>query len=111
MMEMIMEQARFQEQPRLKKDIALLKLILELFGIILARTFEEAVKPFNEGGLQSSRRRASELTGLFETTLENPLRFSPHPAGLKFILEYLKPPVSKILHEIYADCGSKANQC
>ena len=25
------------------------------------------------------------------------MRFSPHPATLKFIIEYLKPPVSKIL--------------
>ena len=35
-----------------------------------------------------------------QLTFENPIRFSPHPASLKFVIEYLKPPVSKILLQV-----------
>ncbi len=97
LMEMIMQQARFQEQPTTEKGHRIAQIDLELYGILLARTFEEAVKPFTEGGFNPQEEELPEMTGLFESSLENPLRFSPHPAGLKFILEYLKPPISKIL--------------
>ncbi len=97
LMEMIMHEARFQEQPTTEKGHRIAQIDLELFGELLAKTYEEAVKPFAEGGFNPQEEELPELMGLFETSLENPVRFSPHPAGLKFILEYLKPPISKIL--------------
>ena len=97
LMEMIMHEARFQEQPTSEKGHRIAQIDLELFGALLAKTYEEAVKPFVEGGFNPQEDELPELMGLFETSLENPVRFSPHPAGLKFILEYLKPPISKIL--------------
>ncbi len=97
LMQLIMQQARFQEQPTTEKGYRIAQIDLELYGLMLARTYEEAVKPYLESGFNPQEEELPELTGLFESSLENPLRFSPQHAGLKFILEYLKPPVSKIL--------------
>jgi SNF2 family DNA or RNA helicase len=97
LMQLIMQQARFQEQPTTEKGHRIAQIDLELYGLMLARTYEEAVKPYLEGGFNLQEEELPELTGLFESSLENPLRFSPQAAGLKFILEYLKPPISKIL--------------
>ncbi|MGH2638521.1 MAG: SNF2-related protein, partial [Rhabdochlamydiaceae bacterium] len=97
LMQLIMQQARFQEQPTTEKGYRIAQIDLELYGVMLARTYEEAVKPYLEGGFNLQEEELPELIGLFESSLENPLRFSPQQASLKFILEYLKPPVSKIL--------------
>ncbi len=97
LMELIMQQARFQEQPTTEKGHRIAQIDLELFGLMLARTYEEAVKPYIENGFNPQEDELPELSGLFESSLENPVKFSPHHAGLKFILEYLKPPISKIL--------------
>ncbi len=97
LLELIMQQARFQEQPTTEKGHRIAQIDLELFGVMLAKTYEGAVKPYLESGFNPQEEELPELPGLFETSLENPLRFSPQYAGLKFILEYLKPPVSKIL--------------
>ncbi len=97
LMEMIMQQARFQEQPTSEKGYRIAQIDLELYGVMLAKTYEEALKPYLESGFNPQEEELPELSGLFETSLENPLKFSPQPAGLKFVLEYLKPPVSKIL--------------
>ncbi len=97
LIELIMQQARFQEQPTTEKGHRIAQIDLELFGVMLARTYEEAVKPYLESGFNTQEEELPELPGLFESSLENPLRFSPQFAGLKFALEYLKPPISKIL--------------
>ncbi len=97
LLELIMQQARFQEQQATEKGHRIAQIDLELFGVMLAKTYEGAVKPYVESGFNPQEEELPELPGLFETSLENPLRFSPQYAGLKFILEYLKPPVSKIL--------------
>jgi SNF2 family DNA or RNA helicase len=97
LMEMIMQQARFQEMPTTEKGHRIAQIDLELYGLMLARTYEEAVRPYLESGFNPQEEELPELMGLFESSLENPLHFSPQHAGLKFVLEYLKPPISKIL--------------
>jgi SNF2 family DNA or RNA helicase len=96
-MKMMMDQARFQEQPSSEKGHRIAQIELELFGIILARIFDGANVGYKDSGYSSQEEELPQLPGLFDTTFENPIRFSPHPASLKFIIEYLKPPVSKIL--------------
>jgi SNF2 family DNA or RNA helicase len=96
-MKMMMDQARFQDQPSSEKGHRIAQIELELFGIILARIFDGANVGFKESGYSSQEEDLPLLPGLFDTTFENPIRFSPHPASLKFVIEYLKPPVSKIL--------------
>jgi SNF2 family DNA or RNA helicase len=96
-MKMMMDQSRFQDQPSSEKGHRIAQIELELFGIILAKIFEGANEAFKESGYSPQEEDLPQLPGLFDTTFENPLRFSPQPANLKFIIEYLKPPVSKIL--------------
>lgn len=96
-MKMMMDQARFQDQPSSEKGYRIAQIDLELFGVILARIFEGANEAFKESGYSPQEEELPQLPGLFDTTFENPLKFSPHPANLKFVIEYLKPPVSKIL--------------
>ena len=55
---MMMDQARFQEQPSSEKGYRIAQIDLELFGIILARIFEGANEAFKEADILS-RRRAS----------------------------------------------------
>jgi len=96
-MKMMMDQARFQDQPSSEKGHRIAQIDLELFGIILARIFEGANESFKESGYSHQEEDLPQLPGLFDTTFENPLKFSSQPANLKFVIEYLKPPVSKIL--------------
>lgn len=96
-MKMMMDQARFQDQPSSEKGHRIAQIELELFGIILARIFDGANESFKDSGYSSQEEELPQLPGLFDTTFENPIRFSPQPASLKFSIEYLKPPVSKIL--------------
>ncbi len=96
-MKMLMDQARFQEQPSSEKGYRIAQIDIELFGIILAQIFEGANTALKESGFTAQEDDLPMLSGLFDTTFENPLRFSPQPAHLKCVLEYLKPPISKIL--------------
>ncbi len=94
---MIMDQARFQDQPTAEKGYRIAQIDLELFGVMLSRIYEAALTSFKEGGFSNQEDDLPTLPGLFDLSFENPLKFSPHVANLKFIVEYLKPPVSKIL--------------
>ncbi len=95
-MQMLIEQARFPEAPIAEKGYRLAQVDMELFGMILAKVFESVVAGFPEGSLLQDED-LPVLPGLYDTTLETPLRFSPQNALLKFVIEYMKPPVSKIL--------------
>ena len=37
------------------------------------------------------------LSGLYDANLEQPIHFSPAACGVRFVLEYISPPTSKIL--------------
>jgi len=95
---MLMNQARFQEQPTSEKGYRIAQIDLELFGMLFYHTFEAANASLLEGGFTNHEEgELPQLPGLYELSLENPLRFSPQPIGLKFVIEYLAPPISKIL--------------
>ena len=96
-MKMMMDQARFQEQPSSEKGHRIAQIDVELFGVILAKIYDGVQAAFKESGFSAQEEELPQLPGLFDMTFENPLKFSPHSASLKFIIEYLKPPVSKIL--------------
>jgi hypothetical protein len=93
---MLLDQARFQEQPNSEKGYRIGQIDVELFGIILAEVFAQAYSTLSERNF-SQEDELPLLPGLYEGSLENPLRFSFQPATLKFVIEYMKPPVSKIL--------------
>jgi SNF2 family DNA or RNA helicase len=96
-MKMMMDQARFQEQPAGEKGFRIAQIDLELFGMILAQMFEDATLMFKENGMAGGEDELPILNGLFEGSFDNPVKFSFQPAQLKCILEYLKPPISKLL--------------
>ena len=48
-------------------------------------------------GFSGQEEELPILPGLYEGALEMPLRFSPVQASLRFSLEYIPPPTSKIL--------------
>jgi SNF2 family DNA or RNA helicase len=89
---MLLEQARFQEQPNSEKGHRIAHIDPELFGLILAQSYDKASFHPSVG-----EEEMPTLPGLYDTNLDTSIRFSPQPASLKFIIEYMKPPVSKIL--------------
>jgi len=69
---------------------------LETFGAILALSYEAAFLPLHGYGFKPQEEEMPLLPGLYEGSLETPLRFSPVPAAICFNLEYLGAPLSKI---------------
>lgn len=96
-MRMILEQARFIEQPSTEKGYRLAQIDVELFGVILAEVFQNTKRNLLEVGFAVAEDEPLLLPGLYDGNLEVPLRFSLQPATFKFITEYMKPPISKIL--------------
>jgi len=96
-MRMILEQARFTEQPSSEKGHRIAQIDAEFFGVILAEVFQNANTQFSEGGFTTPEDELPLMPGLYDGSLEMPLRFSPQPSTFKFVVEYIKPPVSKIL--------------
>ena len=94
---MIMEHARFLENVNSEKALRVGQLDVEVFGMILARTFEAASERFGQTTFFGPEEELPVMPGIYEGTLEVPLKFSPVPAGLRFNLEYIPPPTSKII--------------
>ncbi|MGE5196841.1 MAG: SNF2-related protein, partial [Anaerolineae bacterium] len=92
-----MDHARFPEVVNTERGQRVAYIDLELFGMILAKTFDFAAASFPKGGFSSQDEEMPILPGLYEASLESPLRFSPILATLKFSLEYITPPTSKML--------------
>jgi SNF2 family DNA or RNA helicase len=96
-LQMLLQQARFSDQPSTEKGHRIAHIDAELFGTILADIFNHANLQFAEIGYAAVEEDLPILPGLYEGNLEIPFRFSPQPVAFKFILEYINPPVSKIL--------------
>lgn len=94
---MVRDQARFSENANSERALRVAHLDVETFGMVLAKAFDIASKDFIKQGFVAQEEDLPALTGLYEATMETPLRFSPTPAHLRFSLEYIKPPTSKIL--------------
>jgi SNF2 family DNA or RNA helicase len=80
-----------------ERALRVAQIEMEVFGMILARAFEIASQNHQAGGYHPQEEDLPVLPGLYEGSLETPLRYSPVPAGLRFSLEYIAPPTSKIL--------------
>ena len=65
--------------------------------MILATAFSIAMQKGSKSGFAYQDEELPLLPGLYEGSLETPLRFSPMLAHLRFSLEYIPPPTSKIL--------------
>ena len=94
---MIRDGARFNENANSERALRVAAIDLETFGMVLAKSFELASQQFIKQGFVAHEEDLPPLPGLYEGTMETPLRFSPVPVRLRFSLEYIKPPTSKIL--------------
>jgi SNF2 family DNA or RNA helicase len=97
MMRCIMDQVKFHENNPSDKLARLGLIDLEVFGMIVARLWESTSSQMVHTNYTYQDDDFPVLPGLFEASLENPVKFSLAPAGLRFDLEYIKPPTSKIL--------------
>ncbi len=91
---MFMDHLRFQEAPTTERGLRVAQIEIEAFGVILNAAYERA------SGASTTFTQEEELPhlpGFYEGSLETPLKFSPFPAMLRFGLEFMKPPVSKML--------------
>ncbi len=94
---MVRDQARFHENTNSERALRVAQLDLESFGMILAKTYDMASQQYKKQGFVGQEDDFPALPGLYEGTMETPLRFSPIHACLRFSLEYIRPPTSKIL--------------
>ncbi len=94
---LVLDQARMVENVNSDKALRNAQIDIETFGMILAKVYEIASEPFAKAGYAGLEEDLPQLPGLYEGSLEVPLRFSPISANLRFSLEYIPPPTSKIL--------------
>ncbi len=97
-MRIIRDQAFFQKPPSSEKAQRVAYLGKEVFGMILADLHERSTAKW-AGTSFSSEEELSPLPGVYVNGFDTPLRFALQPATLRFNLEYMKPPISKILLE------------
>ena len=91
---MFMDHLRFQESPNSERALRVAQIDVEAFGVILHAAYEKAS---SVSCFSAQEEELPQLPGFYEGSLETPLKFSCHPAILRFGLEYMKPPVSKML--------------
>jgi SNF2 family DNA or RNA helicase len=94
---MVMDYARFPDTQGSERAQRIASIDAEVFGMILAKAFEQVSDLAVHQGFSSQEDDLPILSGLYENSLESPLHFSLHPAQFRFALEYIPPPTSKIL--------------
>ncbi len=94
---MVRDHALCIENGASERSLRIAQLDVEVVGMILARAFEMASLSHHAGGFSPQEDELPILQGLYEGSLETPLRYSPIPAAVRFSLEYIPPPTSKIL--------------
>ncbi len=93
----LMDHMRFIENNNSEKALRVGFLDVEVFGLILSDLYEATSNQLRTSGYVHQEEDLPCLSGIYEGSLENPLHFSPVPAGIRFMLEYIAPPTSKIL--------------
>ncbi len=106
-LKMVLDHARPVETGNAERMQRIAQMDTELFGVLLARSFEQSSATAALVGFSGSEEDLPILPGLYEGSLESPLRFSPSPAGIRFQLEYIKPPTSKILLNTLIEADQK----
>lgn len=91
-LKMIMDFSRFPEIKE-ERQLRIAHVDVEAFGAVLAQAYELAMA--NSNGIVETESQT--MPCLCAATLEEPLRFSPAPAAVRFELEYLEAPAPKLL--------------
>ncbi len=93
----LMDHIRFSDVNNSEKAMRSGFLDLEVLGGVIAKVCETVSSQLRKTGYVQQEDDLPVLPGLYEGTLEQSLRFSSAAAGIRFILEYIPPPTSKIL--------------
>lgn len=109
-MKMILDHARPADSGSAERMQRVATIETEFFGLLLSKSYEVAASALSKHGFNPLEEELPVLPGLFEGSLESPLRFSPSPAGLRFQLEYIKPPTSKILLKPLIEVDQKSSE-
>ena len=97
LMQMILDYARFLDKPSSERAYKVGYIDVKIFGMILAKAFEIASEKRMKQKGSFQDEDFAPLPCLYEEGLESALQFSPRSAGVSIHLEYLEPPVSKVL--------------
>ncbi len=96
-LQIVMDNARFQESAQNERAGRIAQLDPEVFGVMLARTHEIASRQAGPRGFKDLDEEMPILPCLYLGTLETPLRYAHYPVTFRFQLEYIEPPAAKIL--------------
>lgn len=102
LLRLLVGHARLAENATTERTQRVGSLSFENFGLLLAEAWMRAKKEaVRSGNFVLPDDELPTLPGFFEGNLENPLRYSAAPAQFKFVLDYLAPPVSKLIINPY----------
>ncbi|MBM3197864.1 MAG: DEAD/DEAH box helicase [Chlamydiae bacterium] len=93
----LMSHLRFIENNPTEKSLRSGFVDQEVFGLILAKMYEHTSQQLRLSGYVHQEDEYPILTGLYEGSLDQPVKFSTSPVKIRFLLEYIPPPTSKIL--------------
>lgn len=95
---MVLDYSRVNEKAQnAEKSQKIAYIEVKSFGMILAKAFSHASSMLREIGYKHGEDDLPVLPCLYEGSLECPLKFSPQSASFSIGLEFIDPPVSKIL--------------
>ena len=87
----------FYQQGTTEKNQRIGGLPGEVFGVIVGKAHAVAAQKLHAQGYAQNDEDPPRLKGFYLGSLEAPLAHSLAPISFRFVLEYLPPPVSKIL--------------
>jgi SNF2 family DNA or RNA helicase len=96
-LQLLLAHSRFTEVAKEERANRIAQLDPEVFGLMLAKTHEIAMKLAGPRGFKDLDDDHPQLPCLYLGTLEMPLRYAFNPVALRFDLEYIEPPAAKIL--------------
>lgn len=96
---MFIDYARVHDKPTTERGQRSAFMEMKSFGLILAAAYDFAAKKIVSQTAQGEEKEVELpfLPGIYEESLEAPLRFSTSPATFNMSLEYIDPPTKKIL--------------
>lgn len=113
-LKLIMDHAQYPQQNVKERVQKVGQIDREVFGQLMAEAHKIAVDEMKPIGFTDNSDDLPTLPSLYIGSLETPLCFSPSPAQLRFVLEYLDAPAATILlkpmlvidHDVieYDDC-------
>ncbi len=109
MVRMLIDYARVHDKPTTERGQRSAFIEIKAFGLILASSYDAAIKKLSLGAIGEDEDLPI-LPGLYDASLESPVSFSKSYATFNMALEYIVPPVSKILINPTISIDSKSVQ-